>query len=181
MSGTVMLITVGDIIGHEIAPDPSLATLPVALMVVGTALTTIPAAMTMQRIGRRYGFMVGAAVAFTGAFLVTRALAAESFALFCMGTSLMGASLGFSQQFRFAAAASVSNNAVSYAVSFILLGSIAGAFAAPELIGASLNMDTPAPYMGAFQLAMGLYVFAVVLMVGIKSTSHLGATEHQGG
>ena len=184
VSGTVVLITVGGIIGHDIAPDPSLATLPVALMVVGTALTTIPAAMTMQRIGRRYGFMVGAGVAFIGAFLVTRALAADSFLLFCIGTSLMGASLGFSQQFRFAAAESVSTDAVSYAVSFILLGSIAGAFAAPELIQASLRMeasDQGSQYSGAFQLAMVLYVFAVVLMVGIKSTIHLGESERQGG
>lgn len=181
VSGTVVLITVGGIIGHEIAPDPSLATLPVALMVVGTALSTIPAAMSMQRIGRRYGFMVGVSVAFTGAFLVTRALASESFVLLCCGTSLMGASLGFSQQFRFAAAESVSNEAVSYAVSFILLGSIAGAFAAPELIRASLSMDTPAMYMGAFQLVMGLYVVAIFLMFGIRSTSHVNVSDHRGG
>ena len=32
VSGTVVLVTIGGIIGHTLAPDPRLATLPVALM-----------------------------------------------------------------------------------------------------------------------------------------------------
>ena len=156
VSGTVVLITVGGIIGHLLAPDPSLATLPVALMVVGTALTTIPAALTMQAIGRRYGFMVGAFVAFTGAWLVSQALAEQSFPVFCLGTILMGSSLGFSQQFRFAAAESVPTEVVSHAISFILLGSIAGAFAAPAIIGYSVGQSADAPYAAAFPVVMGL-------------------------
>ena len=179
VSGTVVLITVGGIIGHLLAPDPSLATLPVALMVVGTALTTIPAALTMQAIGRRYGFMVGAFIAFTGAWFVSQALAEQSFLVFCLGTILMGSSLGFSQQFRFAAAESVPTEVVSHAISFILLGSIAGAFAAPAIIGYSAGQSADAPYAAAFPVVMGLYVVAVLLMFGIYTTTASAVEERQ--
>ena len=137
VSGTVVQVTVGGIIGHRLAPDPTLATLPVALMVVGTAVATIPAALTMQAIGRRYGFMIGAGIALLGAYLVTLALSVDNFVLFSTGTFLMGSSLGFSKQFRFAAAESVSAEAVSYAISFLLMASILGALAAPEIIAYS--------------------------------------------
>lgn len=181
VSGTVVLVTIGGIIGHTLAPDPRLATLPVALMVVGTALTTIPAALTMQAIGRRFGFMVGAGIAFIGAFLVSRALAADMFWLFCVGTALMGSSLGFSQQFRFAAAESVDADTVSYAVSFILIGSIVGAFAAPEIIGYSARQSVETPYGQIFQIVMGLYVVAALFMLGIKSPTVSVDSESKGG
>ena len=64
VSGTVLTVTVGGIVGSEIAPDPALATLPLSFMVIGTALTTIPATMIMQRVGRRLGFTLAAVVAF---------------------------------------------------------------------------------------------------------------------
>lgn len=167
VGGTVVLITVGGIVGHAIAPAPSWATLPVALMVVGTALTTIPAAMSMQRLGRRGGFLVGTAVAATGALLASVALSQDTFWLFCLATFLIGSSLGFSQQFRFAAAESVSLDRVSFAVSFILLGSIAGAFLAPVIVGYSTASDPDAPFQRAFVVLIGLYALAAVLLSGL--------------
>ena len=67
VSGTVILVTVGGLVGYQLAPDPSIGTLPVALMVVGTACATIPAAMTMQRFGRRIGFWLATLIAASGA------------------------------------------------------------------------------------------------------------------
>lgn len=168
VSGTVVQVTVGGIIGHRLAPDPTLATLPVALMVVGTAVATIPAALTMQAIGRRYGFMIGAGIALLGAYLVTVALSVDNFVLFSTGTFLMGSSLGFSQQFRFAAAESVSAEAVSYAISFLLMASILGALAAPEIIAFSSRSGGKTVYGTAFQVVMCLYVIAALLMLGLK-------------
>ena len=63
VSGSVLMVTLGGIIGTDLAPSPALATLPVSLLVIGTALTTIPATMIMQRIGRRFGFALAATVA----------------------------------------------------------------------------------------------------------------------
>ena len=160
VSGTVVLVTIGGIVGHSFAPSPSFATLPVALMVVGTALATIPAALTMQAVGRRWGFLIGASIAMCGAGFAHLAVGQASFWMFCAATACMGASLGFSQHFRFAAAESVDVQSVSYAVSFILMGSILGAFAAPEIIGFSAGMNPEQPYANVFLVLIGLYASA---------------------
>lgn len=170
-TGTILLVTIGGIVGYGLAPDPAWATLPVAINVVGTALMTIPAALIMQRIGRRLGFMLATLIAASGAALAIYALSVESFFLFCLATALMGGSLGFSQQFRFAGAESVPADKVSHAVSFILLGSIAGAFLSPELVKTSAAADSASPYTLAFMLVIGLYALAFVALIGLRATS----------
>jgi MFS family permease len=168
VSGNILLVTVGGIVGYQLAPDPAFATLPVALMVIGTASATVPAAFTMQRIGRKYGFILATGIAALGAWLATRALAAESFWLFCAATACVGSSLGFSQQFRFAAAESVPLHRVSHAVSFILLGSIAGAFLGPAVVSYSADANPGNPYSLAFQMVIALYFFAALLLLGLR-------------
>ncbi|MEM7079263.1 MAG: MFS transporter [Pseudomonadota bacterium] len=171
VAGTVVLVTIGGIVGHSLAPSPSLATLPVALMVVGTALATIPAALSMQRWGRKSGFLLGASLAALGAFAADRALAGESFVLFCAATGSIGASLGFSQHFRFAAAESVNSDKVSFAVSFILMGSILGAFAAPEIIAFSAAAEDGSPYGLVFRITIIGYALAAVLFLGLQKSN----------
>ena len=69
VTGTVLLVTLGGIVGSELAPARVLATLPLSLMVVGTALATIPASMLMQRFGRRPGFVAAAGLGMGGCLL----------------------------------------------------------------------------------------------------------------
>lgn len=166
VSGTVTLVTIGGIAGHEIAPNPGLATLPVALMVVGTALATIPAAMSMQALGRKGGFLVGVGLAVSGALLAQWAIGQQAFVWFCIATALIGSSLAFSQHFRFAAAESVPEAAVSFAVSFLLIGSIIGAIAAPEIIAYSAQANAQQPYAEVFSVMLLLYAVAAVLVLG---------------
>lgn len=163
-----MLVTVGGIVGYELAATPSLATLPVALMVVGTASATVPAALIMQRIGRKGGFLLATGIAAGGAWLATASLAVQSFWLFCAATAMVGSSLGFSQQFRFAAAESVSVDKVSHAISFILLGSIAGAFLGPAVVSLSAAADADAPYSLGFWALIALYGFGAMLLLAFR-------------
>ncbi|MEO1574336.1 MAG: MFS transporter, partial [Pseudomonadota bacterium] len=51
--GSIVLVTLGGILGQSFASNPAWATLPVSLMVVGTAVMTVPAAQIMARVGRR--------------------------------------------------------------------------------------------------------------------------------
>jgi len=178
VTGTVLLVTVGGLVGYALASTPGLATLPVALMVVGTAAAAIPAAMTMQKMGRRWGFTLATAMAACGAGLAVVAMQNENFWLFCLAASLVGASLGFSQHFRYAAAESVAIDQVSYAVSFILLGSIVGAFLSPELIALSSAADASMPSRLAFMLAIGLYAVAALALCGFKAAPPSTPGEH---
>jgi MFS family permease len=170
VSGTVLMVTIGGIVGSELAPIPVLVTLPMSLMVVGTALATIPASMIMQRFGRRAGFMGAAVVALCGAQLGVWSLNNTEFVAFCLAAALIGSSLGFSQQFRFAAAESVPMERVGQAVSFILVGSIGGALLGPELASQSPQWTPDQPFRGALMAASACYVIAALVLAGFRET-----------
>ena len=165
VSGSILLVTLGGIVGNDLAPSRSLATLPLSVMVVGTALTTVPASLLMQRIGRRYGFSLAALIACSGALMGAYALEVGSFPWFCAAATAIGITLAFSQQFRFAAAESVSPDRMSYAVSFILLGSVGGAFLGPEIVSRSPSFTADSPFRGAMLAMAALYLLASGLLL----------------
>lgn len=55
-----MVMTIGGLAGANIANTPTLSTLPIASMFLGTALMMFPASILMAHIGRRNGFLFGA-------------------------------------------------------------------------------------------------------------------------
>src|SRR5215468_3951228 len=59
-NSTVVYAT-GAILGNTLAPDKALATLPVSLLVVGMAASTLPGGAVARRYGRRAAFMAGTA------------------------------------------------------------------------------------------------------------------------
>ena len=182
VSGSVLIVTLGGIVGSEMAPNPSLATLPLSLMVVGTALATVPAALLMQRIGRRLGFAVGALLAVSGALLAVLGLEIGSFTLFTAAVGLIGATLAFSAQFRFAAAESVAAERAGWAISIILLGSIGGAIVGPELATRSPGWNGDQPYQGALLAMAGLYALAMGLLLLTRNpASEGGAASREAG
>jgi MFS family permease len=172
VSGTVLMVTVGGIAGSALSPTPVLATLPMSLMVVGTALTTIPASLGMQRFGRRTGFAFSALLGIGACQLAAHALNEESFVLFCIAGAMVGATVAFSQQFRFAAAESVPLSLVGKAVSLILLGSIGGAFLGPELAARSPEWTPEQPFQGAYIGATGTYVLAFLALLLFRNQTH---------
>ncbi|MCY4343318.1 MAG: MFS transporter, partial [Gammaproteobacteria bacterium] len=174
VSGSVLIVTLGGIVGSEMAPHPSLATLPPSLMVVGTALATVPAALLMQRIGRRYGFAGGAVLAAVGALLAVLGLEIKSFALFTAAVGLIGATLAFSAQFRFAAAESVAPEKAGWAISIILLGSIGGAVIGPELATRGPDWIQGQPYQEALLAMAGLYALAAALLLLTRNPDPVG-------
>ena len=52
-TGAIIMVTLGGIIGTKLATDPTLATLPVSIMVLTVAATAIPATMLMRTACRR--------------------------------------------------------------------------------------------------------------------------------
>src|SRR5512139_2553035 len=103
LSAIVLSMALAAILGGMLAPDKGLATLPVAAMVVGTAIASLPASMLMRRLGRRPGFLVGALLGVGGSLLSALALQQGSFAAFVVGHVLLGSYQGFANYYRFAA------------------------------------------------------------------------------
>ena len=167
LSAAPLVVLVGGIVGDALAPAAALATLPIAALVVGAALNTVPAAFWMRRVGRRWGFITGAAVGTGGALLAVHALDRASFAEFCAATLLIGASGAFVQQYRFAAAESVAPRSVGRAVSLVLLGGMAAGLIGPE-IGRRARAWTATEHAGGFLAVAALDVVAVALLLLLR-------------
>ncbi|NND60599.1 MAG: MFS transporter [Gammaproteobacteria bacterium] len=179
---SMVMVTIGGIVGTRLAPDAALATLPISLMVVGTAIATIPAALLMRRIGRRAGSALAALVGASGILLAALAIESGSFMLFCAGIAVFGLNLAFTQQYRFAAAESVRSDQVGGAISLVLLGSIGGALVGPLLVSHGRNWLNGSDYAGTLFALSALLVVAAALLTLLRNpVVATAATEHSDG
>ncbi len=178
-SGLTVTVILGGIVAADIAPRASLATVPISLAIVATALTTIPASLLMQRIGRRAGFIAGAAVGLIGGLVATQAVILADFLLFCAATVLLGSSMAFTQQYRFAAAESAPPERLSQAVSYVLVGSLGAAILNPQLALAARWLIPGAQYAGSFIAVSILYAATIAVLSRLNlpapSAPRLGA------
>ncbi len=133
LSAIVMSMALGAVLGGVLAPDKGFATLPIAVMVIGTAIASLPAAFLMRRFGRRTGFLTGATLGVAGSLLCAFALQQRSFALFVTGHLLLGSYQGFANYYRFAAAEASEANHASRAISWVVAGGVVAAFLGPQL------------------------------------------------
>lgn len=168
MSGAPMVILLGGIIGAQLAPYPSWATLPIAFMIIGVALFTVPASLIMKKIGRRFGFMGAVGVGALAALELAYAIHVENFFLFCVGTLFIGGNTAFVQQYRFAAAESVETSLSGKAISYVLIGGIFGGYFGPEVAKRTKDWFEAAEYSGSFVSLAIVYVFTAGLLFFIR-------------
>lgn len=163
MAGPGTVVLLGGIIGAEMAPSPSLATLPASLGIVSMALMSIPGALLMRAIGRKRGFILGNLIAGSGALLAAFAIAQQSFILFCLAIILIGQNNAFILQYRFAAAESVDPLHSGRAISLVLVGGILAGYLGPEI--AQRTQDwLPTLYTGSFVALAVLYAIGIVVL-----------------
>ncbi|RVJ16236.1 MFS transporter, partial [Sinorhizobium medicae] len=126
---------VGGVAGHQLlGEDKSLATAPLTAYNLGMALGVVLVAVLSRLIGRRFAFMAGASIAALGGLLATAALFRESFWFFACGLAVLGASNGFTQKLRFAAADASPPFYKAKAISWILGGGIVSAVLGPQIV-----------------------------------------------
>jgi MFS family permease len=163
MAGPGTVVLLGGIIGADLAPDPSLATLPASLGIVSMALVSIPASLLMRRIGRKRGFILGNLIAISGALLAAYSVTQQSFFLFCFSIILVGQNGAFILQYRFAAAESVEPSHAGRAISLVLIGGILAGYLGPEIAQRSQNL-LPIQYTGSFVALAVLYAVAILIL-----------------
>lgn len=166
-TASVLVVTVGSLSAAQIAGSPALATMPVATMVLGTALATVPASMWMNRVGRRPGFVTGALLGVAGGLLAALGVLVGSLALLCLGTLLVGSWQGFAQFYRFAASEVCSEKFRSRAISYVLAGGIVAAFAGPFLGKLGEPLFEPG-YLGSFLLLAVVALLGVGLLLSLR-------------
>jgi MFS family permease len=163
-SGLTVTVILGGIVAADIAPRPSLATVPISIAIVATALTTIPASLLMRRIGRRAGFIFGASIGLVGGLVAAQAVVHASFLSFCAATVLLGSSMAFTQQYRFAAAESAPPERLSQAISYVLIGSLGAAIVNPQLALAARWLIPGTEYAGSFVAVSILYAATIAVL-----------------
>lgn len=167
-TGTIVFVTLGGIIGTMLASNKALATLPVSVMVLSVAATTLPATYLMRRIGRGPGFAIASFSAVIAMLTAVWALALSSFVIFLLAGLLLGINMAFTQQYRYAAAESVEAKYVPRAISFVLLGSVGGALVGTELVKRGQFWITDIPYSGSIVAVACFYVLQMILFLFLQ-------------
>lgn len=164
MTSAPVLIFIGSLLGEQLAPQERFATLPVALVIIGTAFGAIPAARLMKSKGRRRGFVVAQCMAILASVGCMGATLLTSFTLLLASAFTFGASIAFIQQARFAALENVKRPSDAPKIlSCLMLTGVVGGLLGPELAFLSKNLFRQA-YMGSFFVVAGLQGLALLVL-----------------
>ena len=146
------------IIGSQISPLKSLATLPMSISVVGIAVGAIIATKVMSLIGRKYGFILASIGNSLFSILAAYSIMDQIFILFCFANFFLGIGMAFTHQYRFAAAESVEKSMAPKAISIILFGGIISAFLGPSSANYAKDLIAESLYVGSY-LALAVLTF----------------------
>ncbi len=161
------------IIGSQISPIKSLATLPMSVSIVGIAIGSIFASKVMSVIGRKNGFITAAIGNSLASILTAYSIMEQIFFLFCLSNFLIGFGMAFTHQYRFAAAESVKKSVAPKAISIILLGGIVSAFIGPNLANYTKGIVSEYLYVGSYLSLSILTLIPIIFLFFYKDTSKL--------
>jgi len=148
--------TAGALLALDMTGSEALASLPLALLVVGSAATVIPVSALSRRAGRRVGLTVSLGIAAVGAAGVVAGAELEDFALVLVASVLFGAGNTAVMLARYAAADLSTPSQRGRAIGLVVFATTFGAVAGPNLLEPAGRL---AGALGLPELS-GLYLFA---------------------
>lgn len=160
-------ITLTSLIGAQLAPLNGLATLPLALLVLGNLLAVQPLSLFMQRHGRRPGLMLGAAGGVLGGLICALGVQLGSFWLLCLGALPIGAYQASAMYYRFAALEAVGEAEKGRASAYVIGGGVLAALLAPSL-ALWAREALPTPFVGAYLAIAALALVGLLLMARLR-------------
>jgi MFS family permease len=159
-------IAMAPLIGHSLAEDKSLATLPLGLQMLATMAASIPAGIIFARLGRKAGFMLGALGTFTGSIVFGLGIWHGEFWIYCLGALPTGLGFGIAQHYRFAAAEVATPSYRPRAISLVMAGGIVSAIAGPEIVKHTRDLFEPFLFLGTYMALGVLPVLCFLLLSG---------------
>lgn len=176
MSANSLIVSSAPLVGHDLAQDKALATLPLAIQFLASMIMTIPAAHLMRRIGRRNGFRLGASMGLTAALVAALSIQQQYYWGFLMAALLFGGANGFASYYRFAAAESVDGSRRSLAISWVLAGGVLAAFVGPNLASQTRHLLAQ-PFAASYASLSLVFALSLVLLMFVRVPA---ATEDHG-
>src|SRR6201993_4181475 len=179
-ANSAVIFATGSIVGATLAPDISLATMPLSMYVLGLAAGTLPTGAISRAYGRRVAFIIGTGCGTITGLLGAFAILHASFWLFCCATFLGGLYGAVSQSYRFAAADGASAAYRPKAVSWVMAGGVFAGVLGPQLV--QWTMDVWPPYLFAFSFVVQALVALVAMAIvpGIGPPKPAPADLHAG-
>ena len=174
----ITVFATGSLVGLMLAPNAGLATAPITAFVLGSALTTIPASLIMQRIGRVPVFLTGAALCVVGALLSVYAIYTKDFALFCFATALQGVFQSTSGFYRFAAVEGASETMRPMAISWVLTGGVVAAVAGTLISSGTSDLLAPFTFAGSYIAVAVIALIAIAVLLLLKLPKPTAADVH---
>lgn len=179
-ANSAVIFATGSIVGATLAPNVSLATVPLSMYVLGMAAGTLPTGWISRAYGRRVAFFIGTGCgALTGA-LGALAILRGQFRLFCLATFLGGLYGAVAQSYRFAAADGASAAFRPKAVSWVMAGGVFAGVLGPQLV--QWTMDIWPPYLFAFSFVVqaAVALVAMAVLAGVDAPRPAAADLHGG-
>ncbi|MBC7296248.1 MAG: MFS transporter [Dietzia sp.] len=161
-AGLAAGVTVGALLAEDLLGGPGLSGLPSALFTGGSALAAVAVGKLSQARGRRPGLAAGFAFGALGAIGIVVATAIESLPLLFLSFVIYGSGTATNLQARYAGADLATPERRGRALSYVLLGTTAGAVAGPNLVGPT---GVVAESLGLLPLA-GPFLLAAVAYGG---------------
>ena len=163
---TAVVVTSG-LVGSQLAPSASWATLPMSMMIVGTALSTFPISLMMRRTGRRLGFVICALAGAAGGGIGLIAVYHRSFELFLLGCLLVGVYQASASYYRFAAADTASPAFRPKAISWAMPGGVIAALIGTVLVMGTVDLLAPVTFAGTWAAMALLSLLGAVILLAI--------------
>ncbi|MEM6483074.1 MAG: MFS transporter [Pseudomonadota bacterium] len=157
-----MIFVVGGLAGQSLATNICFATMPITMIVLGSMLASNPLSMTMQRFGRRAGFLIGAAAGAIGGAISALGLFYASFSLFLLGSLISGIYMSAQAFYRFAAADTASDAFRPKAISYVLAGGLLSAFIGPQLVKVT-SQAFVIPFLGTYLAVIAINIVGATL------------------
>ena len=161
MSGQVVMAS---LVGHALAVDKTLNTLPIAVQMVSMMCASIPASMIFARLGRKPGFWVGCCGSVIGCLTYAFGIWKGSFVLYCLGAVPAGMGWGITQHLRFAASEVAAPDARPRAIALVLTGGVLAAIIGPEVVKRSNMLVPPLAFLGTYLCLTALPCLAAILL-----------------
>jgi len=168
-ANAAVIFATGSIVGATLAPDISLATLPLSIFMLGLAAGTLPTGMISQAFGRRTAFIAGTGCGALCGVLAAVAILQGSFILFCVATFLGGLYGAVSQSYRFAATDSASAAYRPKAISWVMAGGVFAGVLGPQLVQWTMDIWPPYLFAVSFLVQTIVALVAMAVLAGVNA------------
>lgn len=179
-NNTVVVATTG-IIGSMLAPDKSLATLPISVMMFGLWFGTLPMGLMARALGRRTALQIGTMVGAVAGLICCAAVLQGSFPLLLVGTFCCGFYAAGHMTYRFAATDTASDAYKPIAISYVLAGGVLAGIIGPSVVIFTKDMWQPYLFAATFIAQSVLAVMAGVVLSRLKLPPPLTREERDRG